>query len=168
MRLIKWKHFTVMTSRSSCVTWTLAHVTAYDWHLIEKLWRVTSKLMKRGSIPFVTWKPSSYRNYGFSPCNVEKDLALLAAGIIDYRCADSRFMMSPRGMAVSNTRYLYDSETRVNAGIRAWKLHLSESNWYQESVGGICFTNKWRAASLQSMTFQTTAKMQYFQMHLLA
>ncbi len=72
---------------------------------------------------------------------------------IDYRCADGRFLMSPRGMAVSNTRYLSSSETRVNAGIRGWILHLSESNWCQESVGGICFTNKWRAASLQPLTF---------------
>ncbi len=46
---------------------------------------------------------------------------------IHYRCADSRFLMSPRGMAVSNTRYLSSCETRVNAGIRGWKLHLSES-----------------------------------------
>jgi hypothetical protein len=30
-------------------------------------------------------------------------------------------------MAVSNTRYLSSSETRVNAGIRGWKLHLSEA-----------------------------------------
>ncbi len=57
-------------------------------------------------------------------------------------------------MAVSNTRYLSTSETRVNAGIRGWKLHLSESTyWCQESVGGICFTNKWKAASLQPQTF---------------
>ncbi len=57
--------------------------------------------------------------------------------------------MSPRGMSVSNTRYLSSCETRVNAGIRGRKLHLSESTWCQESVGGICFTNKWRAASIQ-------------------
>jgi hypothetical protein len=62
--------------------------------------------------------------------------------IIDYRCADGRFLMSPRGVAVSNTRYLSSSETRVYAGIRGWKLHLSESILCQESPGGICFTNK--------------------------
>ncbi len=70
-----------------------------------------------------------------------------------YRCADGRFLMSPRGMAVSNTRYLSSSETRVNAGIRARKLYLSESTRCQESVGGICSTNKWRSASLQPLTF---------------
>jgi hypothetical protein len=62
---------------------------------------------------------------------------------IDYRCADGRFLMSPRGMAVSKTKYLSSSETiRVNAGIREWKLRLSELTLCQESVGGICFTNK--------------------------
>ncbi len=72
----------------------------------------------------------------------------------EYRCADGRFLMSPRGMAVSNSSiYLSSSGTRVNADIRGWKLHLSESTWCQESVGGICFTNKWRAASLQPPTF---------------
>ncbi len=71
---------------------------------------------------------------------------------IDYRCADGLFLMSPRGMAVSNTSYLSSSETRVDAGVWGWKLHLSESTyWCQESVGGICFTNKWRAASLHPL-----------------
>ncbi len=56
---------------------------------------------------------------------------------IDYRCADGRFLMSPRGVAVSNTRYLSSSETKVNAGIRGWKLLLSESTLCQESVGGV-------------------------------
>ncbi len=72
---------------------------------------------------------------------------------IDYRCVDCRFLMSPRGVATSNHRYLPSSETRVNAGIRGRKLHLSESTWCQESAGVICFTNKWRAASLQPLKF---------------
>jgi hypothetical protein len=59
-----------------------------------------------------------------------------------WMCRRSFSDMSPRGMAVSNTRYLYSNETRVNAGIRGWKLYLSESTLCQESVGGICFTNK--------------------------
>ncbi len=45
---------------------------------------------------------------------------------IDYRCADGRFLTSPCGMAVSNTRYLSGGETRVNTGKRGWELHLSE------------------------------------------
>jgi hypothetical protein len=61
--------------------------------------------------------------------------------------------MSPRGEAVSNTRYLSSSEKRVNADIRVWKLHLSESNWCQESFVGIWFTNQWKATSLQPLTF---------------
>ncbi len=71
---------------------------------------------------------------------------------IDYRRADGSFLMSPRGLAVSSTRYISSHETRANASIRGWKLHLSESTWCQESVGGICFTNKWRAASQQPLT----------------
>ncbi len=61
---------------------------------------------------------------------------------IDCICADGRFLMSPRGMAVSNTRYHSSSETRVNGGIRGWKLHLSESTLCQQSVDGICLTKK--------------------------
>ncbi len=61
---------------------------------------------------------------------------------MDNRCADGRILMSPRVMAVSNARYLSSSETRVNAGIKGWKLHLTESTRCQESVGGICFTNE--------------------------
>ncbi len=77
--------------------------------------------------------------------------------------------MSPRGMAVSNTRYLSSNETRVNAGIRWWKLHLSESTSWQESVGGICFAYISEEQLLYSpWHFQTTAKIQYIQMHLLA
>ncbi len=74
----------------------------------------------------------------------------------------SQFLKSPRGVAVSNHRYLSSNETRVKAGIRGWKLHLSESAWCQnKSVGYICFTNKWRwAAYLNPWHFQTTALMQ--------
>ncbi len=61
--------------------------------------------------------------------------------------------MSPRGMAVCNTKYVSSSGKCVNAGIKGWKLHLSESTWCQESVGGTCFTNKWSAASLQPLIF---------------
>ncbi len=63
-------------------------------------------------------------------------------GRIDYRCADGRFLMSPRGVAVSNARYLSSNETMVYAGIRGWKLHLSESILCPESAGGFCFTKK--------------------------
>jgi hypothetical protein len=53
----------------------------------------------------------------------------------------------------SNTRYLSSDETRDNAGIKGWKLHLSESTRCPESVGSIRFPNTWRAASLQPLTF---------------
>jgi hypothetical protein len=97
-------------------------------------------------------------------------LAIRDSGAMYYRCADGRFLMSPRGCWVSNHIHISSSKTRVNAGIRGWKLHLSKFNRCQESVGGICFTKKKRrAASLQPLTlFQTTTQMQYFQIHLLA
>jgi hypothetical protein len=45
--------------------------------------------------------------------------------------------MSPRGVTVSNQKYLSGSETRVDDGMISWKLHLPESTWWQESIGGI-------------------------------
>jgi hypothetical protein len=45
---------------------------------------------------------------------------------IDYRYADGRFTMSPRGVDVPNHRYLSNSDARVNAGMRRWTLHLPE------------------------------------------
>jgi hypothetical protein len=71
---------------------------------------------------------------------------------IDYRCADGCFVMLPRGVAISNQNYLSSSETRSNAGIRRQELYLSEWTWSQESIGGICYTNKRRAASLRPLT----------------
>jgi hypothetical protein len=66
-----------------------------------------------------------------------------------HRYAYVRFKILPRGMAVSNHRYLSRSETGANAGVRRWKLHPSESTWFQESNKGICFIIEWRAASLR-------------------
>jgi hypothetical protein len=63
-----------------------------------------------------------------TPYNLASFMSYVFSGIIDYRCADGRFLMSPRGVAVSNHQYLSSSETRVNADIRGWKLHLFESN----------------------------------------
>ncbi len=72
---------------------------------------------------------------------------------IDYQCADGRFLISPSDVAISHQNYLSSSGTRVNACRRRRELYLSESNWCQESTGGICFTNKWRAASQRPLTF---------------
>ncbi len=49
--------------------------------------------------------------------------ANVIAAHIDYRYADGRFTMSPRGViTVSNQNYLSTSETlRVNTGIQKWK-----------------------------------------------
>jgi hypothetical protein len=67
---------------------------------------------------------------------------------IDYRYAGGRFTMLPRGVTVSYQNYLSSSETRIIANRRRWKLHLSESTWFQESLGGICFASNWIAAFL--------------------
>jgi hypothetical protein len=99
--------------------------------------------------PHLFWKSMSFRAL--------KNPPIIDSGHgIDYGCADGRFLMSPCSMAVSNTKYFYNSETRVNAGIRGWKLPLSESIWCQESDSGICFANKLSADSLQSVKFSNT------------
>jgi hypothetical protein len=40
-------------------------------------------------------------------------------------------------------------KTGVNPGIRSWKKHLSDWAWCQKAIGGIYFTKKWRAETLQ-------------------
>jgi hypothetical protein len=57
--------------------------------------------------------------------------------------------MLPRGLADSNPNQFLSCERKVEADTKRWKLHLSESIWFQESICGICFTNKWKAAPLQ-------------------
>jgi hypothetical protein len=37
----------------------------------------------------------------------------------------------------------------VKQGIRSWKKHLSDWAQFQEAIGGIYFTKKWRAETLQ-------------------
>ncbi len=41
------------------------------------------------------------------------------------------------------------SETGVNSGISSWKKHLSDWARCQKANGGIFFTEKWRAETLQ-------------------
>ncbi len=103
--------------------------------------------------PVLTGTERQFWNPGFVSYAIVPRCRSYSTILIDYRCADGRFLMLPRGRAVSNTRHISSSETRVNAGIRGWKSHLSESTWCQEFVGGICFTNKWGATSLQPLTF---------------
>jgi hypothetical protein len=52
-------------------------------------------------------------------------------------------------MTTSNPDSLSSSETGLNPGIRSWKMHLSEWARCQKAVGGIYFTTKWRAETLQ-------------------
>ncbi len=62
--------------------------------------------------------------------------------MVDLRCRHAAWQFQ------STARYPSSSETRFNVGIRRWKLHLPEPTWCQESIGGICFTNKLPATSL--------------------
>ncbi len=81
--------------------------------------------------------------------------------------------MSPHGMAVSNHRYLSNSETRVK---KRQELHLPEATWRQLGIyccHCIYFTKKVTSSvsttQLRNWQFQTPrASMQYFQRHLLA
>ncbi len=68
---------------------------------------------------------------------------------IDYRCLDCRFPVFASCVTISNPDSLSSSETRVYPGIRSWKKHLSDWARRQKAVGGVYFTKKWRAETLQ-------------------
>jgi hypothetical protein len=68
---------------------------------------------------------------------------------IDYRCEDGRFPVSASCVSISKPDLLSSSETGVNSGIRSWKKHLSDWARCQKAIGGIYFTKKWRAETLQ-------------------
>jgi hypothetical protein len=68
---------------------------------------------------------------------------------IDYRCKNERFPVSWSCVTIANPDTLSSSETGVNLGIRSWKKHSSEWAWWQEAIGEIYFTKKWRAETLQ-------------------
>jgi hypothetical protein len=70
-------------------------------------------------------------------------------GNIDYRCEDGRLMVSASCVTISNLDSLSTSETGNNSGIRSWKKHSSEWARCQKAIGGIYFTKKWRAETLQ-------------------
>jgi hypothetical protein len=66
---------------------------------------------------------------------------------IDYKYADGRFAMSlSPWMILSNQNNFSSNETRVNAGTKSWKLHLSESTRRHEFICGVYFKEKWRTA----------------------
>jgi hypothetical protein len=52
-------------------------------------------------------------------------------------------------VTIANLDLLSNSETGVNPGIRSWKKHLSDWARCQEAIGGIYFTKKWRAETIQ-------------------
>ncbi len=56
--------------------------------------------------------------------------------------------MSASYLTNSTSDSFSNSETGVNPGINSWKKHVSDWGRCQEAVGGIYFTNKWRAETL--------------------
>ncbi len=57
--------------------------------------------------------------------------------------------MSASCVTISNPDLLSRSETGVNLGIRSWEKRSSEWARCQKGIGGIYFTEKWRAESPQ-------------------
>ncbi len=58
-------------------------------------------------------------------------------------------LLSGSCVTISNPNSLSSSETGVNSGIRSWKKRLSDWAQCQKAIGGINFTKKWRAETLQ-------------------
>jgi hypothetical protein len=52
-------------------------------------------------------------------------------------------------LTISNPKFLSSCETEVNPGIRSWKYPLSDWVRCQKAIGGIYFTKKWRAETVQ-------------------
>ncbi len=75
--------------------------------------------------------------------------SILLEQTLEYRCKDGRLTVSSCCVTISNPDLPSSSETGVNPGIRSWKEHLSEWARCQEAIGGIYFTKKWRAETLQ-------------------
>jgi hypothetical protein len=69
---------------------------------------------------------------------------------IDYKCEGGHFSVSGSCVTGSNPDLVSSGETRVNPGIRSWnKKHLSDWVRCQKAIGGVYFTNMWRAETLQ-------------------
>jgi hypothetical protein len=55
-------------------------------------------------------------------------------------------------------RYLSRSETRVNAGISRWKIHLPQKTWRQKSIGVINDIYDWKATFFNPLQELTISK----------
>ncbi len=67
-----------------------------------------------------------------------------------YRCEDGRFPASANCLTISNPESLSSSKKGVKSRNKTLKKHLSEWARCQKAIGGIHFTNKWRAETLQT------------------
>ncbi len=62
---------------------------------------------------------------------------------------DGSFPVSANSAAISNPFLLSSSETGINPGIKSWRKHLSDWDRCKKAIGGVYFTKKWRAETLQ-------------------
>jgi hypothetical protein len=88
---------------------------------------------------------TSARQFVYANSTLQSMQSICVEDTIDYEYADSRFLVSPRDVAIYlNQGHRSSSETRVNRGIiKNLKTtpvcrSLTRS---RESIGGICFTN---------------------------
>ncbi len=64
-------------------------------------------------------------------------------------CTKCSFSQCPPTATISYLDSLLSNVTRVNPGTRSWKWHLSEWARCQKAIGGIYFTRRCRAETLQ-------------------
>ncbi len=110
-----------------------------------------------------SWPDLLFRSLLFSPFFFARDSALLRGPLlnsersvvsaslgpaIEYKCEDCRFPVSASCVTIS-TNSLSSSETGINSGTRSWTNHLTEWAQCQKVIGGIYFTKKGRAETLQ-------------------
>jgi hypothetical protein len=88
----------------------------------------------------LSWK--DYKKY-------DSDSFLSLVITIDYRCEDGSFLVFVSCVACSNLNALYCSE-RGSSSNQKLKKHLSDWAGCQKAIGGIYFTKKWKAETLQT------------------
>ncbi len=98
----------------------------------------TAGNVTKPNIPIVVWEielgTQKYRLVGTQLIHTH----------MDYRCEDGHFQVS-----TINVICFQAMKQGFNSGIRSWRKQLSERARCQKGIGGIYFTKKWRAETLQ-------------------
>ncbi len=129
-RFFKWVLFVCLTEKVA------ANISEYRNELF--VWILAMSFL------FEIWQCSSC-----SESNEKRSSWSTFINTIDYRCEDGRFPVSASCVTILIPDSLWSRETMVYFGIKSWKKHLSDWARCQKAVGGIYFTNKWRAETLQ-------------------